>query len=52
MAKAPIRNGVKMGRGFKLVDGKVKKSPRHLDVSAQIRQRRSKKTKVVKRGLK
>jgi len=45
-----IRNGVKLGKAYKLVDGKLKKTNAHLDVSAQIRQRRSKKTRVVKRG--
>lgn len=46
-----VRNGVKLGKGYKLVDGKLKKSTRHLDVSAQIRQRKSKKSRVIKRGL-
>ena len=35
--------------GFKLKDGKVEKSGHKLDVSAKIRQRKSKKQKVVRR---
>ena len=42
----------RIGKGFKVsADGKkVKKSIRHLDSSAQIRQRTSKKVRVARKG--
>lgn len=50
MAKLPVRNGVKLGKSFQVKDGKVVRGTQHLDVSAQIRQRKSKKVRVAKRG--
>lgn len=35
-------------KGFKLKDGKLVKSDRHLDVASRIRQRSSKRVKPVK----
>lgn len=42
----------RLGKGFKVsADGKtIKKSVRHLDASAQIRQRKSKKVRVARKG--
>ena len=41
----------RLGKGFKVShDGKVKKTVRHLDTSAKIRQRTSKKVRVARKG--
>jgi len=37
-------------KGYVLRDGKLTKKGRRLDASAKIRQRKSKRTRVVKRG--
>ena len=49
MAKAPVKlKGIRVP-GVRLKDGKVEKAPRRLDTSAQIRQRKSKKQRPVRR---
>lgn len=41
----------RIGKGFKISpDRKVKKTVRHLDTSAQIRQRKSKSVRVARKG--
>lgn len=40
----------RLSKGFVVKDGKVKRTARHLDASAQIRQRKSKKVRVAKKG--
>ncbi len=42
----------KIKGSYVLKDGKIKKATRRLDTSAQIRQRKSKKVKVVRPGTK
>lgn len=37
-------------KGFAIKDGKIVKKPRHQDVSARIRQKKSKRVRVAKRG--
>lgn len=41
----------KLGKGFRIgKDGKISKSPRKLAVSERIRQKNSKRVRVVRRG--
>lgn len=40
----------RIGKSFKIKDGKVTKTSRHLDTSAKIRQRKSKKVRVARKG--
>jgi len=40
----------RLGKGFEIKDGKVKRTVRHLDTSAKIRQRKSKKIRVARKG--
>ena len=37
-------------KGYKVKDGKVIRDPKRLDVSARLRERGSKKVRVVKKG--
>lgn len=39
-----------INRGYEIKDGKIVKRPRKLDVSARIRQKRSKKQRVVSKA--
>lgn len=39
-------------KGFRIKDGKVQRDPKRLDVSARLRERGSKKVRVVKPGTK
>ena len=45
-----MKSMARLGKGFVVKDGKVAKTVRHLDTSAQIRQRKSKKVRVAKKG--
>jgi hypothetical protein len=43
---------VRIPRGYRWKDGKLVPSDKHMDVSARLRQRSSKRVRVVKKGRK
>jgi hypothetical protein len=43
---------IRLGKGFRLKDGKPARSEAHLDVSARLRRKASKRVKVARRSPK